>query len=109
MMTTFTRTKQLEQLDRLDPQAARVARIQLKNGLPALAEKTVVDAMKNLLSDPVVIARKAGATHRDTLNLDVFYKVVFGGGPVLQMSVNGTAGDWQRSRFDYAPDWAEAV
>lgn len=58
------------------------------------------------------IARQAGATHQDTRpgHEDTFYRVTYPQvGQVLQMSVNGTAGEWQASRYNYAPDWAEAI
>lgn len=59
--------------------------------------------------DALAIARAAGATHQDTLRPDTFYKVQYPSGPVLQMSINGQVNDWQRSRYDYAPDWATAI
>lgn len=61
--------------------------------------------------DALAIARKAGATHRDARkgHTDTFYRVIFATGRVEEMSVNGTARQWQASRFDHAPDWCEAI
>jgi hypothetical protein len=49
-MATFRHTAQLTQLERLAPQKARIAQIQLGNNRPDLAAITIVKAMRDLLT-----------------------------------------------------------
>lgn len=77
-------------------------------GFTAQVDRTGEVTYQDLEPDPVEVARAAGATEQHWSKKDTFYKPAYPNGPMLQMSVNGTAGEWKRAR-NYLADCVVAI